>query len=86
MTIVPPPVKRTFRRFEIVVGLLCLAAGAWMLTQFALWLSGSVPQVEVRSMTDAALLLVQSIYLLGFSGNVLFRGSVARPLGDFLRR
>jgi hypothetical protein len=77
MTIIPQPLKKTFRRFEIVAGLLCLAAGAWMLTQFALWLAGSVPHLEIRSMRGSALLLVPSIYLLGFGGNLVRSGYVA---------
>ncbi len=76
MTVVPQPMQKTFRRFEIVAGLLCLATGFWMLTQFALWLFGSVPHLEIRSMRDAALLLAQAIYLLGFGGNLLFSGYV----------
>ena len=76
MTIVPLPLKKPLRRLEIVAGLLCVVAGGWMLVQFALWVSGSVPHMEIRSMRDAALLLVQSTYLLGFGGNLLLRGYV----------
>jgi hypothetical protein len=75
----PQPLQKPFRSFEIVAGLLCVAAGIWMLLQFGLWLGGTVPNLEIRSMRDAALLLVQSIYLLGFGGNLLRSGYVALP-------
>lgn len=77
MTIIPQPLQKPFRRFEIVAGLVCVVAGVWMLAQFGFWLTGAVPHLEIRSMGDPALLLVQSIYLLGFGGNLLRSGYVA---------
>ena len=77
MTIIPQPLQKTFRRFEIVAGLLCVVTGVWMLAQFSFWLSGSAARMEIRSMTDATLLLVQAIFLVGFGGNLLRSGQVA---------
>ena len=77
MTIISQPLQKPFRRFEIVAGLACVAAGVWMLAQFGFWLAGAVPHLDIRSEGDAALLLLQSIYLLGFGGNLLRSGYVA---------
>ena len=77
MTIIPRPLHKPFRRFEIVAGLVCVAAGLWMLAQFGLWLAGAAPHLEIGSMGDFALLLVQSIYLLIFGGNLLRSGYIA---------
>ncbi len=77
VTIIPQPLQKPFRRFEIVAGLVCVAAGVWTLAQFGFWLAGAVPHLEIPSMEDAALLLVKSIYLLGFGGNLLRSGYVA---------
>jgi hypothetical protein len=77
MTIVPDPVQKTLRRFEIGFGLVCSAVGLWMLVQFGLWLFQAAPQMEIGSFKDAALLLGQSIYLLGFGGCLLFSGYVS---------
>ncbi len=77
VTIIPQPLQKPFRRFEIVAGLACVATGVWMLAQFGFWLAGAVPHLEIRSMGDATLLLVQSLYLLGFGGNLLRSGYIA---------
>jgi hypothetical protein len=77
MTIIPKPVQKPFRRFEIAAGLLCIAAGIWLLAEFALWLAGAVPHLHIRSKGEALLILVQSVYLTGFSVNVLRSGYVA---------
>ena len=54
-----------------------MAAGVWILAQLGFWLAGDVPHLEIRSMRDVVLLLVPSIYLLGFGGNLLRSGYVA---------
>lgn len=77
MTNIPKPVKRPFRRLEIITGLICMAAGILMLAQFGLWLSGAVSYLLIGSKGEAALLLFQSVYLIGFSFNLLRSGHVA---------
>jgi len=77
MTIIPKPLKKPFRRLEIAAGLICIAAGIWMLAQFGLWLAGSVQLLKIGSTGEAVLLLVQSVYLIGFSVNLLRSGYVA---------
>jgi hypothetical protein len=77
MTTIPKPIQKPFRRLEIAAGLVCIVAGIWMLAQFGLWLTGSVPFLEIRSMGEAVLLLIQSVYLIGFSINLLRSGYVA---------
>ena len=77
MSIIPQTLQKSFRRFEVVAGVICVVSGFWMLTQFGFWLTGSVPHMEIRSMRDAVLLLVPSIYLLGFGYNLLRSGYVA---------
>ena len=76
MTIVPVPVQKPLRRLELVFGLFCAVAGAWMLAQFAFWLFGFAHHVNIVSTKDAAVLLLQSLYLLGFGGCLLLRGYV----------
>jgi hypothetical protein len=77
MTIIPEPLQKPFRRLEITAGLICIVTGIWMLAQFGLWLAGSVPFLDIRSTGEAILLLVQSVYLIGFSINLLRSGYVA---------
>jgi hypothetical protein len=77
MTIVPQPVQKTLRRLEIGFGLVCSAFGLWMLVQFGLLVFGAATQMQVGSFGEAALLLGQSIYLLGFGWLLLFRGYVS---------
>ena len=74
---IPKPLKKPVRRFEIGAGLICITAGLWMLAQLCLWLTGAVPYLHVRSMGEAILLLAQSVYLIGFSINLLRTGYVA---------
>ena len=76
MTIIPQPLIKPLRRFEIIVGLLCVAVGIWMLAQVTLWLLGSEPSLEIRSGWGGVLVLVQSMYLLGFGGKLLRSGYV----------
>lgn len=77
MTIIPKPAKKPFRRLEIVSGSICIAAGLWLLLQFGLWVAGSDPHMHIRSLGEAIMALVQSIYLLGFGINLLRSGYVA---------
>ncbi len=77
MTIVPAPLQKPLRRFEIAVGVFCIVTVFWILAEFGLWLAGAVPHVHIRSIGEAALLLVQAVYLIGFSVNLLRSGRVA---------
>jgi len=77
MTIIPKPIKKPFRHLEIAAGLVFIAAGLWLVIQFGLWLAGADPQVHIRSFGEAALILVQSVYLIGISVNLLRTGRVA---------
>jgi len=77
VTIVPQPLRKAFRSFEVVSGLVCVAAGVWMLVQLGFWLAGSEPQLGIGSIGGVALLLVQAVYLLAFGGNLFRSGYVA---------
>ena len=77
MTLIPPPVQKPFRRFEIGVGLVSVAAGLWWLVQFRVWLNGSLPELDAGAVGEGALRLAQSLYLLGFGVNLLRHGYVS---------
>ena len=77
MAITPKPVQKPFRRFEIAAGLLCIAAGIWLLAEFGLWLAGNAPHVHISYTGEAILTFVQSVYLIGFSVNLLRSGRIA---------
>ena len=77
MTIVPKPVQKPFRRVEIAAGLLCIAAGLWLLVEFGFWLAGAVPHLNIHSFGEAIMIFVQAVYLIGFSINLLRSGYIA---------
>jgi len=74
MTIIPKPLQKPLRLCEIILGLLCVATGAWALVILGSWLAFSEPAHGDRLGWNAILLFAQSIYLLGFGANLLRRG------------
>ena len=77
MTLIPQSIQKPFRRFEIGVGLISVAAGLWWLVQFGVWLNGSLPELDAGVVGEGAIRLAQSSYLLGFGVNLLRRGYVS---------
>jgi protein-S-isoprenylcysteine O-methyltransferase Ste14 len=77
MTLIPPPVQKPFRRFEIAVGIISVVAGLWLLVQFSVWLNQTRPELDAGVVGEGALRLAQSVYLLGFGVNLLRHGYVS---------
>ncbi|MTW22055.1 hypothetical protein [Allochromatium palmeri] len=77
MTLIPQPVQKPFRRFEIGVGLIGVVAGLWLLVQFGFWLNRVLPELDLGIVGEGALRLAQSVYLLGFGVNLLRRGYIS---------
>lgn len=79
MTLIPQSIQKPFRRFEIGVGLISVAAGLWWLVQFGFWfwLNQTLPELDTGVLREGAFRLAQSSYLLGFGVNLLRRGYVS---------